>query len=133
MLEARQTRLRTWKPAIIGPAYNTLAYVPGSVISQVLTAAQSTTTTTGSITTGTRLLTVASVAGLSAGDDLVIAGAGASGANLKALIVSFAGNVVTLDTSAGTTVTDALVSKAGKSPTLLLTMPSTCLTKSRDK
>ena len=99
---------------IIGPAYNTLAYVPGSVISQVLTAAQSTTTTTGSITTGTRLLTVASVAGLSAGDDLVIAGAGASGANLKALIVSFAGNVVTLDTSAGTTVTDALVSKAGK-------------------
>lgn len=99
---------------IIGPTYNTVAYVAGSVASQVKTAAQSTTATTGTIVSGSKDLTVGSVAALSVGDSVLVLGAGTEGANLQAAIVSIAGNVVTLDTAAGTTVSLVSVTKAGK-------------------
>lgn len=99
---------------IIGPVYNTLSYVPGSVASQVKTAAYSTSSTTGSMTAASTALTVASVAGFSVGDAVLVVGAGASGATLQANVVTIVGNVITLDTAAGTTVTSGTVTKAGK-------------------
>jgi hypothetical protein len=99
---------------IIGPTYNTLTYVPGSVVSQVKTAAMSTTSTTGSIAANSTALSVASVAGLSIGDNLLVIGAGDEGANLQANVTNIVGNVLTLDASAGTAVTDAVISKSGK-------------------
>jgi hypothetical protein len=99
---------------IVGPTYNVLAYVPGSISSQVKTAAQSTTSTTGTIAAASKNLTVATVASLTVADNLLIVGAGAEGSNLQANIVSIVGNVVTLDVAAGTAVTDAVVTKSGK-------------------
>lgn len=99
---------------IIGPAYNVLDYVPGSTTSQVATAALSTVATTGSINTGLYALTVVSTAGFNIGDSILVVGAGASGATLQANITNISGNIITLDTAAGTTVTGAAVSKTGK-------------------
>ena len=99
---------------IVGPTYNTLAYIPGSVSSQVQTAAHSTTSTTGTIAASSAALTVASVAGMVVGDSLIVVGAGSDGDNLQGNIVSIVGNVVTLDSTASTAVTDASVTKAGK-------------------
>lgn len=99
---------------IIGPTYNMLSYVAGSVSSLVQTAAMSTSATTGTITSGSTSLTVASVAGFSIGDNILVIGAGSEGANLQANVVDLVGNVLKLDTAAGTDVTSAVVTKAGK-------------------
>lgn len=102
---------------IIGPTYNSLSYVPGSVISQVKTAAYSTTSTTGSIEVGSVALTVASTGGFAVSDSLLIIGAGSDGATLQANIVNISGNVITLDSAAKTALTvDApgTVTKTGK-------------------
>lgn len=102
---------------IVGPCYNTLAYVPGSIVSQVQTAAFSVSNTTGYIASGSTNLVVASVAGFSVGDKLLVVGAGNSGATLQANIVSITGNVITLDASAGTEVLSSapgVVTKTGK-------------------
>jgi hypothetical protein len=99
---------------IIGPAYNKLTYIPGDVSSQVKTAAHATTSTTGSITSGLYALTVASTGGFSDGDVVLVVGAGASGENLQATITDITGNVITLDTAASTTVSSAVVTRAGK-------------------
>jgi hypothetical protein len=94
---------------IIGPAYNILGYVPGSLTSQVKTAASSTVSTTGSISNGFYLLTVVSTGGLLVGSVILVSGAGASGGVLQATILGIAGNVITLDTAASTTVVGAVV------------------------
>lgn len=102
---------------IIGPAYNSLSYVAGSIASQVLTAAVSATSTSGYISSGAVLLTVASTAGFTAGDSIVVSGAGTGSANLQANIVSISGNVITLDSAAGTSIVSSspvLVFKSGK-------------------
>jgi hypothetical protein len=62
---------------------------------------------TGSITTGTALLTLSSVTNAYAGQKLTVVGAGSAGANLTARILSITGSVATLDTNAGTTVASA--------------------------
>lgn len=98
---------------IVGPAYNVIKYIPGSVSSQVQTAAKSTVSTLGSITVATKLLTVASTGGFSVGDTLLIEGAGSSGSVLATEVVSMAGNVITLGSNAATTVADAGVTKKG--------------------
>ncbi len=66
--------------------------------------------TTGGITATTNALTVASAVGLSVGNSVTIAGAGAAGAALTTTITAIAGNVLTLATSAVTTVAAAAVS-----------------------
>jgi hypothetical protein len=99
---------------IVGPVYNTLTYVPGSVTSQVKTAAYSTTATTGSMAAGGSDLTLASVAGFSVGDSVLVVGAGVSGATLQANVVTVVGNVAGLDAVASVAVTDAVVTKTGK-------------------
>ncbi len=100
---------------IIGPLNNIVEYVPGSIASAVKTAALSATTTTGSITSGSTSLTgVAAPGSFSEGQSILVLGAGTSGGNLQATISTIAGNVFTLDTAAGTTVTDATVTGSGK-------------------
>jgi len=102
---------------IIGPTYNTLTYVPGSTVSQIKTAAYSTTSTTGYITAGDTALTVVSTGGFTVGDSILVIGAGADGTTLQALITLINGNIITLDTAALTTVTSdapGSVTKTGK-------------------
>lgn len=101
---------------IIGPLNNTLTYVPGSTASQVKTAAMSTTATTGYVASGSYTITVVSTAGFSVGDKVLVIGAGDSGGNLQANLVSISGNVITLDAAATTTITSsipAVVTKSG--------------------
>lgn len=98
---------------VIGPAFNILRYVSGSTPSLVATAALSATSTTGSIILGSDKLTVAATGGFSVGDSVIVIGAGSEGANLQANITDITGNVLTLDASAGTTVTDAVINKSG--------------------
>jgi hypothetical protein len=99
---------------IIGPAYNILNYTPGSLTSQLATAALSATSTTGSMLLGAYTVTVASTAGFNVKDSILVIGAGTSAANLQANIVDISGNIVTLNIAASTAVTSALVTKAGK-------------------
>lgn len=99
---------------IIGPVFNKLEYIPGSVPSQVKTAAYSTSSTTGDITATSVSLVVASTAGFLVGDSILVIGAGDSSGSLQAVIEDIIGNVITLDTAAGTTVTGASVTKAAK-------------------
>lgn len=102
---------------IIGPTYNSLTYVPGSVISQVKTAAYSTTSTTGYIDADSTSLNVASTGGFAVGDSLLIIGAGADGATLQANVTDITGNVITLDAPAQTALTSdapGAVTKTGK-------------------
>ena len=98
---------------IIGPAYNVVEYVPGSTSSQIQTAAKSTTSTLGTISVGSKTLTVESTVGISKGDTILVAGAGVSGATLQAAVVDVVGNIVTLDTAASTAVIGASVSESG--------------------
>jgi len=99
---------------IIGPLNTVLTYVPGSLASQVKTAAYSTTATTGSISAGEYALTVESTAGFNVGDSLLVVGAGDSGSTLQATVTSISGNVITLLSKGLTTVTSAIVTKSGK-------------------
>lgn len=100
--------------AIIGPVYNVLTYIPDDVTAQVKTAAYSTTSTTGSIVTGSQALTVASTGGFNVNDSILIIGAGTDGTTLQALVTDITGNIMTIDTAAKADVTDANVKKTGK-------------------
>lgn len=68
--------------------------------------------TTGSITTGTASLVVASTDGLAKGYTVVVAGAGVAGANLTQTISSISGLTVTLAGNASTTVSGAVVTQS---------------------
>lgn len=99
---------------IIGPAFNILTY-DSTVAGQVLTAALSTTTTTGDATADSDEITsVANPGSFSVGDVILVIGAGDDGSNLRATITDISGNKFTLDTSAGTTAAGAVISRAGK-------------------
>lgn len=99
---------------IVGPAYNVLRYVPGSVASLVKTAATSAAKAVGSIITGTKVLTFKVIPPFTVGDTVIVPGAGDStGAALSAKVTGAAGVVLTLETTAGATVTDVTVSKQG--------------------
>ena len=65
--------------------------------------------TTGSIASGSKQLTVPSGAAWNVNNGLVIAGADPSGNQLTAQITAISGNTLTLNVSAGTTVTNAAV------------------------
>lgn len=96
---------------IVGPAYNVLTYIAGSVASQVQTAALSTTITTGSIVASSAALTVAAPGGFAIGDTIIVYGAGTSGSNLQATITAIAGLVFTINTLASTTIVSKNVYK----------------------
>lgn len=99
---------------IIGPAYNIMTY-DGTVANQVLTAALSTTTTTGSMALGAFTVTGVVNPGLfSVAQRVIVIGAGAGGSNLVGKITVITGNVLTLDTAALTAVTTAVVSGFGQ-------------------
>ncbi len=68
------------------------------------------TTTTGSITSGSKALTVASTSTFAQGQGISVAGAGAAGVDLVTTIASISGLVVNLVDAAGTTVSSATVS-----------------------
>jgi hypothetical protein len=70
--------------------------------------------TTGTITTATALLTVASTDGMTVGDTLVVTGAGAAGADLTQTISSInqTTKVVTLGGNASTSVVAAVVTES---------------------
>lgn len=99
---------------IIGPTYNILTYTPGSLASQISTAAKSTTSTTGSALVNTSVITVASTAGFTVGDSILIPGAGSGASTLQATILGITGNVLSLDSVVVTTITSGLVYKTGK-------------------
>lgn len=65
--------------------------------------------TTGSITTGTASLTVASATGWMTGDAITVAGAGVGSADLTTYIQQISGTTITLGANASTSVTDAAV------------------------
>lgn len=98
---------------IIGPAYNILSYVAGSLDNQIKTAAYGTTSTTGSMSLDGYAITVVSTAGFNLGDTILINGAGLNGATLQAIITDIAGNIITVDTAAATAVTSTKVSESG--------------------
>ena len=67
-------------------------------------------TTTGSLSlSGPAALTVANGAGFTAGQMILIAGAGAGGADLYTYIAAVSGNIITLTDAAGTAVNNAAV------------------------
>ncbi len=68
------------------------------------------TTTTGSITSGLKLLTVASASTFAVGQGISVAGAGAAGATLVTIVSNISGLVITLADAASTTVAGAVVS-----------------------
>lgn len=70
-----------------------------------------TAATTGSITSGTPTLVVASATGLAIGQTLTVEGAGANGADLYSLIDNLVGTTVTLHDNASTTVASLEVTK----------------------
>jgi hypothetical protein len=65
--------------------------------------------TTGSITSGTATLTVASATSFANNQGIVIIGAGAAGVNLVTTILSVSGTTITLNANASTTVVSAQV------------------------
>ena len=65
--------------------------------------------TTGSITTGNNVLTVASASGILVNSNLTIIGAGAGGGNLATTVTALNGTSITLANSASSTVTGANV------------------------
>lgn len=67
------------------------------------------TKTTGSITTGTASLVVASIGTYAVGQGIYIAGAGAAGAAKVATILAISGTTITLSSNASTTVSGAVV------------------------
>jgi MSHA biogenesis protein MshQ len=69
--------------------------------------------TTGDIAAADTALTVASATGFAVGDQVLVAGAGASGDDLVSAITAIAGTAVTLATAASTDVVGAVVQKAG--------------------
>lgn len=68
--------------------------------------------TTGTISSGTDSLVVASATGFAEGDTITVAGAGASGVDLTTAITTIAGTTFTLADNAGTSVTDAWTTNA---------------------
>jgi hypothetical protein len=98
---------------IIGPCYNVLAYTPGSTTSLVQTAALSANSATGSMTSGSAVLTLTTQSPFQTGANVIVPGAGASGAALSANVLSISGYAVTLDTSASTTVSNVTVTQTG--------------------
>ncbi len=106
---------------VIGPAYNILRYTAGSTVSLVATAALSSVTTTGSIASASTALTVVATGGFSVNDSVLVIGAGLDGSNLQATITDITGNVITLNSTASTTVTGAVVSKSGSITNPLIT------------
>jgi Pectate lyase superfamily protein len=78
------------------------------------TCVSSSDSTTGSITSGTTALTVASGSGINNGDTIAIAGAGVAGATLTTTVSSGGGTTsLTLAAAASTTVSDAAVTTPG--------------------
>lgn len=99
---------------IIGPAYNVLRYVPGSSVSLVKTAATSAASSSGSMVSGSAVVTFAVIPPFSTGDQVIVSGAAdATGAPLAGKVISSSGVTITLDTVAGVDVTNAAVSKRG--------------------
>jgi len=98
---------------IVGPAYNVLRYIPGSIRSLIKTAASSADVANGSMVAGGYTLTFATLPPFSVGDVLLIPGADISGGILQAKVTISAGVVLTLDTAAGKTVTNVAVTKQG--------------------
>lgn len=69
------------------------------------------TITTGSITSGQATLTVASTSTWAANQGIRVTGAGSAGSDLVTTVSSIAGSVLTLAANAGTTVSNAKVSR----------------------
>ena len=71
-----------------------------------------TSPTTGSIGSGSFILSVASATGFATGNRILVTGAGAAGTDLEATVVSVLGTAITLDTAASTTASNVLVSRS---------------------
>jgi hypothetical protein len=98
---------------LIGPAYNVLSYVAGSTTSLVNTAATSSLTAIGSMTSGSAVITFTTPVPFPIGDTLLVPGASSTGGILSATVVSVSGYTATLNASAGTTVTNVTVTTPG--------------------
>lgn len=76
--------------------------------------------TTGSITSGTPTLTVASATNFERGKVILVTGAGAAGADLYSEVIGVSGTTITLADNAGTTVAGVVV----RGPKFLSTCPT---------
>lgn len=101
------------KACIIGPCYNVVSYIPGSIPSLIETSALSALTATGSTVSGSNIITFTVQAPFTIGDTLLIPGADASGSTLSTKVTDVSGYTVTVDTVPGTTVTDVVITKVG--------------------
>lgn len=98
---------------LIGPAYNVLKYTAGSTTSLINTAALSANTATGSMTSGSNILTLTVQSPFAVGASLNVPGASATGGILNATVTAVSGSSVTLSASAGTTVSNVTVTQTG--------------------
>lgn len=98
---------------VIGPAFNVLVYDSSSTASLIQTTATSAVTAVGSMTSGSAVVTFTTQSPFFVGDTLLVPGASASGSTLQGTVLSVSGYTVTLNTTAGTSVSNATVTKTG--------------------
>ena len=99
---------------IIGPVYNILRYVSGDLVSMIKTSATKVTAAIPvTITAGSTTINFAATPAVTVGDILLIPGAGLAGGILQTTVLTVLGLVVTIDTAAITSVTNAAATKKG--------------------
>lgn len=96
---------------LIGPAYNVVSYVAGSTDSLIQTAAVPAESATGSMTSGSAVVTFTTAMPFAVGDVLLVPGASTTGGTLSTTILSISGLTATTDTAAGTTVSNVTITK----------------------
>lgn len=99
---------------IIGPAYNVLSYVAGDTASMIKTAAVlNSAPMTAAVVAGQTSITFTTAPALTAGNVLLISGAGASGATLQTTVTGVSGLVVSIDQTIVTSVAAASITLKG--------------------
>lgn len=99
---------------IVGPAYNVVSYVSGSIAALIKTAALSSTTAVGTTTAGSKVITLTTSSPFAVGEVVLVPGASADGTTLQGTVQSLGANSITLDVDAGTSVEDVVITKQGK-------------------
>lgn len=98
---------------IIGPAYNVLKYVPGSVSSMITTSAQSSVIAVGATENGSDTITFTAYPPFSVGDTIFVPGGAADGSVLSGTILEVGTLTTRLNVKAGRTVSGVVITRAG--------------------
>lgn len=101
------------RACIIGPAYNVINYVAGSVNSMIQTAAESTVSASGATTEGSDTITFDTVHPFRVGDSVLVLEAAVNGGTLTAQVLDTTPYTIVLNTQMGVTLESTLVRKTG--------------------